>query len=192
MSVTSDVDPIMSFNVGTSVSCDETFFGNGGSVALGTIDTDAVTTSDVSGVRHICTRVTTNATHGANVTVKSLHAALVSTSVPADLINSETEMLLAGNEGYGLCVGSGTSHTGKDATAPAGSDPVAQSPFNLACDTSNHNVGGLTTSNQNIWRISGPSKNAYARIFVKASISPITSAHDDYSDMLTFIATSAY
>jgi hypothetical protein len=34
--------------------------------------------------------------------------------------------------------------------------------------------------------------NAYQRLFVKASISVLTEAHDDYTDTLTFIMTATY
>jgi len=192
VTITSDVDPSLSFNVGTSTSCDGTFSGNGGTLALGVIDAGTVTTSDVSGVSHICTRVSTNATLGAAITARSLYGALTSTSAPADTIDSATATLVAGTEGYGLCVGSAVGHTGKDTTTPAGADPTASAPFASSCDTSNHNVGGLTTGNQDVWTIDGPSQNAYARVFVKASIATTTPAHGDYTDTLTFIATATY
>ena len=72
VTVSSDVDPLLSFNVGTSTSCGTSFAGNGGTLALGSLTTGSVTTSDVSGVEHICTRVSTNATGGAMVTVRAL------------------------------------------------------------------------------------------------------------------------
>jgi hypothetical protein len=192
VSVSSDIDPTLSFNVGTSTSCDGTYSSNGGTLALGTLDTGNVTTSDVSGVNHICTRVTTNATGGAAVTVRALYGALTSASVPADTIHSSTATLSAGTEGFGICVGSTGGHTGKDATTPAGADPTAQSPFASTCDSSTHNVGALTTGTQAVWSISGPSQNAFARVFMKAAVAADTPAHDDYTDTVTFIATATY
>ena len=192
VSVSSDIDPALSFNVGTSSSCDGTFAGNGGTLALGTLDPSAVTTSDFGGVSHICTRVTTNATSGAVITVRSLYAALTSASNPADDIDSSTVLLSPGTEGYGICVGSDVGHTGKDTTDPAGADPVDQAPYSSACDTTTHNVGALQTSAQSLWTLSGASQNAFARIFVKAAVATTTPAHSDYTDTLTFIATATY
>lgn len=40
--------------------------------------------------------------------------------------------------------------------------------------------------------ITGPAQNAFARLFLKASVSPTTAAHNDYADVLTFIATAVY
>jgi len=192
VSVSSDIDPSLSFNVGTSTSCGGSFSGNGGTLNLGALDSASITTSDTGGVYHICTRVSTNATSGAAVTVKALYGALTSTSTPADTIPSSTATLSAGTEGFGICVGSDVSHTGKDATTPTGADPTAQSPFDSACTTAAHNVGALTTSAQPLWTISGPTQNAFARIFVKAAIAPGTPAHSDYTETVTFIATATY
>ncbi|MEA3249154.1 MAG: hypothetical protein U9Q03_02245 [Patescibacteria group bacterium] len=192
ISVSSDVDPTVSFNIGTSTSCDGTFSGNGGTLALGSLTTSSVTTSDVSGVNHICTRLSTNASAGAIVTATSLYGALTSTSVPADTIDSATATLVAGTEGYGICVGSDGAHTGEDSTTPAGASPSAQSPFSSTCNSTTHNVGVLTTGTQTVWSISGPSQNAFARVFMKAAIAGATPAHDDYTDTVTFIATATY
>jgi hypothetical protein len=192
INVSSNVDPSLSFNVGTSSSCDGTFSGNGGTLALGTLDPGSVASSDASGVSHICTRVTTNAAVGAAVSVRSLYASLASASAPTDAINSSTATLVPGTEGYGICVGSDVGHTGKDVTTPVGADPTAQAPFASACNVTTHNVGGLTTSAQTIWNLSGVSQNAFARVFLKAAISVLTPAHGDYTDTLTFIATATY
>ena len=70
--ITASIDPSITFNVGTQTSvttCDGTFAGNGGTVALGTLTSGAVASSDASSVAHICTRVTTNAASGATITV---------------------------------------------------------------------------------------------------------------------------
>jgi hypothetical protein len=136
--------------------------------------------------------MTTNASSGAIVTVKALYGSLTSTSTPADTIDSSTATLSAGTEGFGICVGSDGGHTGKDSTTPVGADPTASSPFSSTCNTSNHNVGALTTSTQTVWSISGASQNAFARIFMKAAIAAATPAHDDYTETLTFIGTATY
>ncbi len=193
--ITASIDPSITFNVGSQASataCDGTFSGNGGTVGLGTLTSGAVASSDVSSVPHICSRLTTNAGSGTAVTVKSLNAALQSTAIPGDKINSATATLAAGTSGYGVCAGSGGSDTGKDTTTPAGVTPTRVSPFNSACDASNHNVGALTTSAQNIWTVSQATQNAFTRIWVKAAISGTVPAHSDYADTLTFVATGTF
>ncbi|HTK04301.1 MAG TPA: hypothetical protein VL500_01860, partial [Candidatus Eisenbacteria bacterium] len=117
---------------------------------------------------------------------------LKSVSTPTDTIPSSTATLTAGTTGYGLCAGSGGGDSGKDATTPAGATPTASSPWNGSCSTSAHAVGGLTTSPQTVWSLSGPSQNAFFRLFLKAAISPSVPAHTDYADVLTFIATGTY
>ncbi|HTM68616.1 MAG TPA: hypothetical protein VL426_04910, partial [Candidatus Binatia bacterium] len=184
-----------SFNVGSQASataCDGTFSGNGGTLGLGALDTATVASSDVSSIPHICTRVTTNAGQGAIVTVTSANASLKSVSTPSDTIPSSSATLVAGSTGYGLCAGSGGGDSGKDATTPVGATPTATSPFNGSCTTSIHSVGGLTTSPQTVWSLSGPVQNAFFRLYLKAAISPSVPAHTDYADTLTFIATGTY
>ncbi len=196
VSVTASVDPSLTFNVGAEASataCAGTFAGNGGTVALGTLTTGAVASSDASSVNHICSRVSTNAGSGAVVTVKSTNAALKSTSTPADVINSATATLVAGTSGYGLCAGSAGADSGKDSTTPTGATPARVSPFNgTTCTSSGHDVGALTTSAQNAWTLSGPSQNAFFRMYVKAAISATVPAHNDYTDTLTFVATGTF
>lgn len=193
VTVSGAVDPQMTFNAGSqTAACDGTFTGAGGGLSLGAITTAAVATSDVSAVPHVCTRVTINGSGGAIVSVRSANAALQSTSTPADQIASATATLSAGSAGYGACVGSGGGDTGRDSTSPAGATPAAAAPFNGTCTTSNHSVGALTSSAQNLWTVSGASQNAFARIYVKASVSPATPAHADYADTLTFLAAGTY
>lgn len=196
VSVTASVDPSLTFNVGAEASataCAGTFAGNGGTVALGTLTTGAVASSDASSVNHICSRVSTNAGSGAVVTVKSLNAALKSTSTPADTVASATATLAAGTSGYGLCAGSAGGDSGKDSTTPAGATPARASPFNGAsCTSSGHDVGALTTAAQNVWTLATPSQNAFFRMYVKAAISATVPAHNDYTDTLTFVATGTF
>jgi hypothetical protein len=196
ISITASIDPSITFNVGSQSSgtaCSGSYSGNGGTVALGTLTTSAVATSDTS-VANICSRLTTNAGSGAIVTVKSLNAALKSTAYTGDTIASSSATLVAGTSGYGICVGSGggSSETGIDTTTPAGTAPVATSPFNGSCTTAAHAVGALTTGAQSIWSVAHASQNAYFKIYVKAAISGTVPAHSDYADTLTFIATATF
>lgn len=191
--ISATVDPTLTFNVGAqTAACDGTFAGSGGTLSLGTLTTSAVATSDVNSVPHVCMRLTTNATAGAVVTVASRNAALKSTGTPADTIPSSTATLTAGTSGYGICAGSGGGDSGRDSTAPAGAAPVRIAPFAGSCSTSAHDVGGLTVAPRQLWQVTGPSQNAFFRIYVKAAISSGAVPHDDYSDVLTFIATGTY
>lgn len=196
VSVTATVDPSITFNVGAEASpaatCSGSFAGNGGTVALGTLTTTAVTSSDVSGVNHICTRVSTNASNGVTVTVASANAALKSTSVATDTIPSATAAMAAGTANYGLCASG--SVTGFDVTTPAGNAPVSQAPFNGSCaaDTAAGSVGQLTTSPQNVWTTAGVVANGFYNLVLKAAISGTTAAHNDYTDLLTFVATATF
>jgi len=196
VTVTGNVDPSLTFNAGMqddATACDGTFSGNGGTLALGVLTTGAVTTSDASGVDHICTRLSTNASGGASVTVRSLNGTdgLKSTSVPTDTIPSSTATLSAGTAGYGLCAGSAGGDSGNDVISGAAA-PTRSAPFNTTCTNAAHNVGGLTTSAQNLWTLTGPSQNAFVRTYVKAAISGTTAAHADYADTLTFIGTGTF
>jgi hypothetical protein len=191
--ISASVAPVITFNVGTqTAACDGTFSGNGGTLGLGALTTSAVASSDVSSVPHICTRISTNATGGAVITVLSQNAALQSVSSPGDTIPSSSATLVAGTSGYGLCAGSGGGDSGLDVTTPTGATPTRSSPFNGGCSTSSHDVGALTTSAQTVWSTSDPVQNGFFRLYVKAAISPSVPNHNDYTDTLTFIATATF
>ena len=195
VNVTATVDPTITFNVGAEASgtaCATSFSGNGGTVALGTLSTGAITSSDVSSVYHICTRLSTNSSSGAAVTVKSTNAALMSTAVNADTIPSASGNMAAGTANYGLCASS--ANYGKSSTTPAGVDPTRTAPFNDSCAnaTAAGTVGGLTTSAQEVWSVSDAVGNGFQELILKAAISGTTKAHTDYTDLLTFVATGTF
>jgi hypothetical protein len=145
------------------------------SVPLGVLSTGSVTTA----ANRICVRVSANAPGGEVVQIRS--AGLASSSVPGDAIPSNTATLVAGTAGYGVC--SSNAQNGFSGTTP----------FNGSCDTTtNHAVGGLTTSNQTIWFAPGFVTNAYGELLTKASISSVTPAHSDYRDTLTLTVTATY
>ena len=196
VSITASIDPSITFNVGAQASitaCDGTFNGNGGLVALGTLTVGAVASSDAALVPHICTRVTTNASSGAAVTVSSANAALASIGTPLDTIASGTATLVPGTSGYGLCAGSAVGDSGKDATTPLGASPTRSAPFaGAACAAAGHDVGHLTVAAQNVWTLNAASQNAFFRLYVKAAIAGTVPAHTDYSDTLTFVATATF
>lgn len=190
--ITAAVDPTMTFVVGAdTATCNGSFSTTGGTVALGTLTTGAITSSDVNSVKHVCTVIYTNATSGAIVTVKSANASLKSTSTPGDTIPSADGTMAAGTANYGLCAG---GRSGKATTTPTSADPIKNSPFNGTCasDTAGGVVGGLTGSVQTVWHVTGPTSAAYQDIILKAAISPTTKAHSDYTDTLTFVATGTF
>jgi hypothetical protein len=200
--VDATVEPSISFDVGAqsaSVPCSGAFTGDGGVVALGIIPLADVVSSDVNGVNHICTRLSTNASSGATVTVKSLHAALMSSAVNGDVIPSLTanggdNAMHAGTANYGLCADGVRSTDGATRSAPASSDPVALAPFVTSCTdgVAAGSVGNVTTSAQTIWHVAHATSNAYQNLEVKAAISGTTAAHSDYGDTLTFVATGTF
>ena len=96
VTVSANVDPSLTFNVGTqalATACDGSFSGNGGTLAFGVLSPSAVTSSDAATVDHVCTRISTNATGGAAVTVKSLNAGPTTTSAPPPAHNDYTDTL---------------------------------------------------------------------------------------------------
>jgi len=175
--VSARVDSALTFDVGAQAAasaCSGSFAGDGGTVALGVLTPGAVTSSDALGVAHVCTRLTTNNALGATVAVRSLHAALQSLSTPDDAISSASATLVAGIPGYGLCVGSASADSGWDSVVPGTHGPVRSPAYAGECSASDHQVGALATSNQSIWTVAGPTQNAFARLYVKAAISPTT------------------
>ena len=195
VNVTATVDPTITFNVGAQASgtaCAISFSGNGGTVALGTLSTGAITSSDVSSVYHICTRLSTNSSSGAAVTVKSTNGSLKSTAVPGDTIPSASATMAVGTANYGLCASS--ANYGKSSTTPAGADPTRTAPFDGSCAdvTAAGYVGALTTSAQEVWSVSDAVGNGFQELILKAAISGTTKAHTDYTDLLTFVATGTF
>ncbi len=189
--VTASVDPSITFDLDTA-NTDTTSVAPY-TVALGTLTTGAVATSSTSGsgIFSVWVRLSTNAASGAAVTVLSANGTngLVSTSTPADKIASSTATLAAGTAGYGVCV---TSTGTGSPTQTSGATFTAVSPFASTCDATTHQVGGLTTSAQNILTASSAINVAKAAVRVKAAISALTPAHNDYTDTLTFIATGTF
>ena len=206
--VTATVDPTLTFNIGaTNATCDNAFAGNGGTVALGTLQSTAVAASGATRngaggtVEHICARLSTNATAGYNVTVKSTNGSLKSTSASADMIpvaavtGTPTSVTsTSGTPSYGLCFGTGGT-SGVDVTTPVGTAPSATSPYNPTC-TSSTTIGDLygqlSTTTSQVLSGASVAQNAWATLRVKALISATTPAHNDYTDTLTFVATGTF
>jgi hypothetical protein len=201
--VSATVDPSITFDVGvqpSATACNGTFDDatlSDWALSLGTIAPNTLVSSDANSIEHICTRISTNATGGAVVTVKSLNSSLKSTSVAADTIPSATETLtiaggLSTSQGYGICAGHAAADWGFDTTVPAGVAPTSSSPYNTSCDSTSLKVGILDGTSRPIMTVTDPSGNAFERLYVKAMIDGTQPAHNDYTDTLTFIATGTF
>ncbi len=175
--------PYISFSVKQGTASPGTA---GAGVTLGTLTTGAVTTSDGSTVNSVFVTAESNANDGLVVTVRDTNNGLKRDST-SDTIASATATLVAGTAGYGLCVFSVTQHADSPNTL------TKASPYNGTCTkTSGHDVGGVSTSSQNILTSAGAIKGGDSEILVKAAISAITAAGIDYGDTLTFVATGTY
>jgi hypothetical protein len=186
VTVTADVNATMTFDIDIQATCGSESAAPY-TVALGTLSPSAVTTAP----SRICLDLDTNAAAGAYVTVQGSGAAdALESAGSGDSIGTaygaSPVALAAGTDGYGLCVESTSVVTGS-ATASA--------PYNGAC--SSQLVGGvdsaapqqiLTTANAPV----DGATNQTASIQVKAAVSTTTAAANDYTDVLTFIATGTY
>lgn len=185
VSVTASVDPSLTFDIDTSVADAETSAPY--TVALGTITTTNTKTSGTTdAVNMIILEADTNAAGGVVVTVQNANGTngLVSTSVPADNINSATATQANGTENYGLCV----------YTAGLSGFTRAGSYGSGTCVTNSdtNEVKALSTTTANIVSTTAPVAAAHAEVAVSAAISGTTVAHSDYADTLTFIATATF
>lgn len=175
--------PYLSFSVREGTSTPGTA---GAGVALGTLSTGSVTTSNGTSINSIFVTVESNAAGGAVVTARDAYAGIKRTST-ADLIDAVSATLVAGTEGYGICVFSNTQHAESPTTLGA------SAPYNGTCTkTTGHAVGTLTTSPQTILSSPGALKGGSAEVLVKAAISATTVSGSDYSDTITLIATGTY
>ena len=156
------------------------------SVPLGTLTTGAVTGSNESSINGIWFDLATNASGGATVSIMSSGGALKSTSVPTDTIPSATAAMAAGTANYGVCAN-------RNATTAGTLTKVA--PFASTCTTtpSTNLVGSLTTTAQTIYNTNSlPIAGGRGEIMVDAAISGVTTAHSDYSDIITLVAVGSY
>ncbi|OGM00692.1 hypothetical protein A2480_04630 [Candidatus Uhrbacteria bacterium RIFOXYC2_FULL_47_19] len=178
-----DGSPYISFSVkeGTSKPGVE-----GTGVALGSLSTSSVTTSDGVGVNSVFVLTETSADNGLAVGVISTYSGLKRFST-SDIISSSSATLSAGSEGYGVCVGSAAEDLDSPDTLSA------SAPYDGVCNKVNgHDVGLVDGTLRTIVDSSGQIKGGDIEILVKASISPVSAAGNDYIDTLTFIATGTY
>lgn len=197
VSTSAVVDPTMTFDIDTATG--DSDGGQPYAVNLGSITTGAVATSGGS-VNSIWMDLATNATNGATITVINTDTVtdLASASVPTDAISSAgvNTNLVAGTEGYGICVVSATATSGlaisnvdanydgdgsNDGCTASGADNFVTTPPNSG--------GAAATLVSNV---SAPIVGGRVRVAVKAAISATTEAHSDYTDSLRFIATANF
>ncbi|ETB63586.1 TPA: hypothetical protein DIC38_02660 [Candidatus Nomurabacteria bacterium] len=184
VTVTATVNQTMTFDLDTSVTDSETDAPY--TVPLGVLSSSSVKVSgSTDSVNMIIAEGNTNASGGMNVTVKNANGAngLVSTSTPADRIESATGTMIAGTENYGLCVASASL---------AGFTRATAYNTNCALNSETNAIIGLTTTTADLLTSSAPISSAHAEIVVNAAIAGATPAHTDYTDTLTFIATASY
>jgi hypothetical protein len=155
------------------------------SVALGTLSTGSVKESDTSTVKMIVLEA--DSSDGVVVTVNNGNGTngLVSTSVTGDNINSATGTMSAGTENYGLCVAT-SGLTGFSRSSPYDTGSCALGSGTNAVKALSSTPGSIVDSGGSA--LTG----GHAEIVVNAAISSVTAAHTDYTDTLTFIATSTY
>jgi hypothetical protein len=187
VSVTATVEPGLTFDLDTATTNTESAAPY--SVALGTLTTGAVGTSDGATINSIWVDLGTNADGGAVVTVLDVGsggAAGLYSTLKTKNIASGTATLVANTEGYGVCV--------KSATATVGT-LQAVSPYDTGagCDYAVHQVGALSLTAASILNSSAAAlSGGRAEILVKAAINATTPAATDYADAYTFIATGTF
>lgn len=180
------IQPVLTFDIDASVADGENDAPY--TVALGTLTASDIKASGTTdSINMIILEGETNAPNGVVITVKNSNGSngLVSTSVGSDNINSADGIMSAGTENYGLCVMTATL-----------SGFVRASPYNsgtCATNSNTNDIQALTTTGENIINSSSsPVYSAHAEVSVNAGISGVTPAHNDYTDTLTFIATSTF
>jgi hypothetical protein len=177
-------DPFITLTVRQGTSVPGT---SGAGVALGTLSTSSVQTSNGTTINSIFLTAATNAPSGLVTSVRGLNGGLRRTSVPTDVITSGSATLVAGTAGYGVCVFSNTQ------AASSATSYAKAAPYNGTCTkTTGHAVGIVDTTTRTILSSTGALSGGESEVLVKAAISAATPVGSDYADTLTFIATGTY
>ena len=181
-----EVAQTITFDLDTSVADAET--DPPYTVPLGTITTtDTRVSGTTDSINMIIIEGETNASGGMVVTVRNANGAngMISTSVPADNINSADGDMIDGIENYGLCV--------ITAGLVGFSIDAAYTSTDCVTNSETNDIEALTTTGESILNSVGdPLVAGHAEISVNAAISNVTPAHSDYTDTLTFIATGTF
>ncbi|MBI2551346.1 hypothetical protein HYV73_03305 [Candidatus Uhrbacteria bacterium] len=193
VTITASVDASLTFDIDVGITHTET---NPATVpvALGTLTSSAVSSSGGS-INSIWFDIATNATDGFVVTVINTDTVidLASASVPGDTITSAATALVAGTEGYGICIVSTSATTGT--ILMDGDYDGDVSADGCTAGAGDHTVGVTPSSSsaaEPIFTAAGPVAGGEARVAVKAAISGATEAHTDYTDAMRFIATATF
>lgn len=188
VTVTATVNSAITFDIDTAQT--DTGSDDPYSVALGTITTsDTRVSGTTDGINFIWVDLNSNASGGVVVTVANANGTngLVSTSVPADNINSADGSVADGTEIYGLCIVATSAVTG------ALDDEGGYDSDTCSANNETNNVQALSTTGETIFDTNGaPIATGRGQIAVNASISGTTVAHADYTDTLTFTATGTF
>jgi tRNA A37 threonylcarbamoyladenosine modification protein TsaB len=187
VTITSNVDPVLTFDIDTSTSTSaET--SSPYTVDFGTLSPDATNVSGEGLINYILLDLDTNATGGAVVTIGNVNGAsgLISTSSLDDTVDSATDNMATGIENYGFCVQQVSQTLGTLAKS-------GNYTSGTCADTADGNaVKGLSTSAASIIFSEGPIAGGRAIISGSAAISTLTEAHDDYTDALIFVASAIF
>jgi len=187
VAVTAIVGSSITFDIDTDTN-PATENGPTYTVPLGTVTTvDTRVSGATDSVNYIILEGDTSGAGGMVVTVRNANGAngLVSTSTPADDIDSADGDMVDGTENYGLCVAAANLAGFTIDTAYTTTDCVQSSETN--------DIEGLTTTGENILNSGGaPLAGGHAEVIVNAAIATGTVAHNDYEDTLTFIATGTF
>jgi hypothetical protein len=192
VAVTASVNSSITFDLDTTAAdtCGSTESAAPYAVALGSITSADTRVSGVTdGVNHICVDLDTNASGGAVVTINNANGTngLVSTSVPADDIDSVTGSVGDNTENYGVCIVSVAASSGTL------DDEGLYDADTCAANSETNNVKTLSTTPGNIFDTNGlPIAGGRGQIAVNASINSAQQSHNDYTDALTFIAVATF
>jgi hypothetical protein len=164
--------PTLTFDIDTTTSTDPPF-----TVSIGGMTPGSVTTSTDS----VDATITTNATNGGLIYLFGTNNGLESATAGNYNINSVTNDLSVVSEGYGA---RGTS------TAQSSGGPMQ---FLTPYDGAGENVGIIDTSKRPLADSNqAPVSSGQISFELKAKASSTTPSANDYTDLLTIIATGAF
>jgi hypothetical protein len=162
--------PSLTFNLTTSAQANPPF-----SVSFGTLTSGNVGTTGTT----INLGLSTNATNGANLYIRSKNAGLKSASTSSTLASATADLGAVGT-GYGA-QSSSVSQT-------SGGPLTALSPYNSGSSS----VGLLDTSNRGLYTSAGPIAGGAASLVLKAKSTATSVAANDYTDVLTLVAAGNF
>jgi len=174
-----EADTTITFDLDTATT--DTESATPYTVPLGTLSTSSVTRSNGS-----VNSIWVDLDSSTSTVVTVLSDTFKSASVPGDTIPSATATMAAGTANYGLCIAatSATSGTFNEVSPYDGATCV---------DGAVNTVGIIDGTSRNILNSNSAAiEGGRAQIRVNAAISPVTPAHNDYQNGLTFIATGTF